>query len=147
MQSLKSYFAPGSPDREKKRKSGTNSKISDLSQPAPSFKAFSEYGRAADTASLDSFSSHKNPFGDGRSVSTNEMAAIRADVTASWLHTKQQRLAWTTNLPGEGVVIKATRDSWTSSPPELSTVRGGFFDAVARLNVKASESLSCNIET
>ena len=143
MQSAKSYLPPGSPDWEKKkRKSVRNSKMSDLSQPTPSFKGFSDYERAPDTASLRSFNSHKNPFGDGRSISTNEMAAIRADVTANWLHTKQQRLAWTTNLPGEGVVIKALRDSWTSSPPELSTVRGGFFDAVTRLNVKASDSVS-----
>ncbi|MCJ1357386.1 MAG: hypothetical protein MMC33_007382 [Icmadophila ericetorum] len=142
MKSFKSYFSPEKKDKEEKGGKEKSARISDPLQPASSFQDIYEHGKGTDTPSSRG---SWNPLGDGRRISVQDMAAIRADVSASWLHTKQQRLAWTTNLPGEGVVIKQTRDAWTSSPSELSTIRGGLYDAVTKLNVRVAMTVTTHV--
>ena len=72
--------------------------------------------------------------------SSEELAIIKADVVANWLHAKQIQNMWTTGAPGQGVILKQSRDTFVSCPAELSTVRGHLFDAVRKLNVRVSRA-------
>lgn len=58
----------------------------------------------------------------------------------NYLHQQQLEHMWSDGTPGEGVVLKKSRDQYTSCPAELSQYEGGFFDAARKLNVKVSHS-------
>ena len=61
---------------------------------------------------------------------------IKADVMVNWLHQQQLERMWTNGAMGEGVVLKKSRDSYTSCPADLSTYQDDLFDAVCKLNVR-----------
>jgi len=77
--------------------------------------------------------------------SSDELAIIKADVVANWLHSKQTQNMWTTGAPGQGVILKQSRDVFVACPAELSHVRGHLFDAVRKLNVRVRRTVSSNI--
>ena len=56
----------------------------------------------------------------------------------NYLHQQQLEHMWSDGTPGEGVILKKSRDQYTSCPAELSQYEGGFFDAARKLNVKVS---------
>ena len=88
--------------------------------------------------SESSRSSQQYPAGDWRNLAGDEIAEIKCEVMANWLHTKQQELLWIGNGFDEGVVLKKSRQAFISCPRELSLIRGQLFDAVEKLNVRVS---------
>lgn len=78
------------------------------------------------------------PTGDFRNAALDEITQIKSDVMVNYLHQQQLEHMWSDGTPGEGVVLKRSRDQYTSCPAELSQYEGGFFDAVRKLNVRVS---------
>lgn len=78
------------------------------------------------------------PTGDFRNSALDEITEIKSDVMVNYLHSQQLEHMWSDGRPGEGVVLKKSRDQYTSCPEELSQYEGGFFDAVRKLNVRVS---------
>lgn len=78
------------------------------------------------------------PAGDFRNSALEEIIDIKCDVMVNWLHQQQLESMWSSGGPGEGVVLKKTRDNFTCCPSELAECRGDFFDAIRALNVRVS---------
>lgn len=78
------------------------------------------------------------PDGDFRNAPLENVLHIKADVMVSWLHQQQVEKLWSTSLPGEGVILKKARDSFTCCPPSLRNEENGLFDYVAAMNVRVS---------
>jgi hypothetical protein len=84
------------------------------------------------------------PAGDFRNNSRVSILDIKADVMISWLHTQQLQNLWSSGLPGEGVILKKARDSFTCSPATLRNEVNGLFDNVMALNVRVSLQIFCS---
>ena len=76
------------------------------------------------------------PSGDFRNSAQEDIMEIKADVMVNWLHQQQMERMWSNGAVGEGVMLKKSRDAYTSCPAELSTYQDDFFDAVRKLNVR-----------
>lgn len=76
------------------------------------------------------------PTGDFRNSALDEISEIKSDVMVNYLHQQQLEHMWSDGKPGEGVILKKSRDQYTSCPADLSQCEGGFFDAVRKLNVR-----------
>lgn len=125
MSFLKNYLRPG-PDNgsnKKEKKQGATSSPS-LRSPYPSRPA-SLY-----------------PEGDFRNEGRNSILDIKSDVMASWLHQQQLEQLWATELPGEGVVIRKTKDLFISCPASLQNEQNGFYDNISALGVKVGHILT-----
>lgn len=67
-----------------------------------------------------------------------DLVELKADVMCNWLHQQQVEKMWSSSGPGEGVMLKKARDDYMCCPKDLQAERDGFFQAVRKLNVKAS---------
>ena len=74
--------------------------------------------------------------GDFRNSTMDEITDIKCDVMVNWLHQQQLEAMWASDGPGEGVVLKKTRENFTCCPGDLANYRNDFFDAVRALNVR-----------
>jgi hypothetical protein len=97
-------------------------------------------GSAHAQSSISSRSvSHRSglfPDGDFRNSAMPQIIEIRCEVMVNWLYAQQAENLWCQGDFGEGVVLKKTRDSYTTCPKELMDERNGIYDAVRRLNVR-----------
>ena len=80
------------------------------------------------------------PMGDFRNSTVDEITDIKCDVMVNWLHQQQLEAMWASGGPGEGVVLKKTRENFTCCPNDLAGYRHDFFDAVRALNVRVRSS-------
>lgn len=76
------------------------------------------------------------PQGDFRNAPREEILDIKSDVMASWLHQEQMERLWISSMPGEGIVLKRSRGSYTCSPEYLSREIGGLYEQVSAMNVR-----------
>lgn len=125
---LKSYFTPAKVAEEKKSNNAT------LATPglemamgpvSPSIRS----GFPSRPASL-------YPEGDFRNSPRESMLDIKTDVMASYIQQQQLEKLWSTESPGEGVILKKEKGSYACCPPDLQHDRGGLFDAVVQMNVR-----------
>ncbi|MCJ1373764.1 hypothetical protein MMC20_004993 [Loxospora ochrophaea] len=137
MKSLKTYFHPP------EKKDGTTTPKSAAgrvgSTTVPATPAYTGSGAATPVFSGSRPASRPAslyPTGDFRNSTMDDINEIKADVMANWLHQQQMELMWTSGGISEGVVLKKGRDAYSACPTELSSNRGDFYDAVAKLNVK-----------
>ena len=61
---------------------------------------------------------------------------VRNAVMINFLRQRQLTKLWSDTNLDEGVVLKRAKGDFVSQPEELSTLPGGFYDQVKRLNVK-----------
>jgi hypothetical protein len=61
---------------------------------------------------------------------------IKSDVMANWLYAQQVENLWNQGTFEESVVLKKTRNYYTSCPREVLGSRNGLYDAVCKLNVR-----------
>lgn len=55
----------------------------------------------------------------------------------SWLYQQQLERQYATGmLPGEGVVLKKTKNDYTCCPPQLRDISRGLYDMSMELNVR-----------
>ena len=64
--------------------------------------------------------------------------AVRNAVMINYLRQRQLKKLWSDTNLDEGVVLKRSKGDFIRQPEELSSLPGGFYDQVKRLNVKAS---------
>lgn len=83
-------------------------------------------------------SSSLYPEGDFRNGPRESVMSVKADVVVSWLHQQQMEKLWAVGAPGEGVVLKKTKDDFTCCPPSLRTDPSGIFDYITAMNVRVS---------
>ena len=129
MKSLKSYFHPA----------GKKDQVPPHAAPAIVEKSSSSLSPPSQFPSRGgSRPASLYPTGDFRNAALEEITEIKSDVMVNYLHHQQLEHMWSDGKPGEGVVLKKSRDQYTSCPAELSQYEGGFFDAVRKLNVRVS---------
>lgn len=63
------------------------------------------------------------------------LAEIKADVMVNWLHHQQLQNMWSRRLPGEGVVLKKSRNNFSCAPDSLS-MQSNFYDMIVAMNVR-----------
>jgi hypothetical protein len=145
MNHFKSYFHPAG----KSGKSGGSDEVvrSVEMTPAPLSPVFPVSGSGTPRYSVYSNSRPNSlyPAGDFRNAASEDILEIKCDVMVNWLHQQQLERMWTHGGPGEGVVLKKIRDSYTSCPAELATQRGDLFDAVQRLNVRVAMTVNTRV--
>ena len=128
MKSFKNYLKPG-----KNKEAGKAQEMTTVPQTLHAPPSISASGtgtpRTSRPASL-------YPAGDFRNSALEEIIDIKCDVMVNWLHQQQLESMWSSGGPGEGVVLKKTRDNFTCCPSDLAEYRGDFFDAVRALNVR-----------
>jgi hypothetical protein len=61
---------------------------------------------------------------------------VRNAVMINFLRQQQLKRLWSDISLGEGVVLKRSKRDFICQPEELSSLPGGFYDQVNRLNVK-----------
>lgn len=65
-----------------------------------------------------------------------EVNEIKCVVAMNWVYQLQNEYMWNGGSLGEGVVMRKAARQFIACPPELTTIRGGYFDAAAELNAK-----------
>jgi len=78
------------------------------------------------------------PAGDFRNGDSGSILDIKTDVVVNWLHQQQMKKLWSSEFPGEGVVLKKARESFVCSLENLRHESSGFYDNVAAMNVRVS---------
>jgi hypothetical protein len=63
---------------------------------------------------------------------------IKTDIMSSWLHQQQMEKIWSSEPPGEGVVLKKARGIFTCRPSSLRGETNALFDDVMAMNVGVS---------
>lgn len=77
-----------------------------------------------------------HPSGDFRNNPMEEVNEIKCVVAMNWVYQLQNEYMWNSGSLGEGVIMRRTARQFIACPPELTTVRGGLYDASAELNAK-----------
>jgi hypothetical protein len=139
MNTLRGYFQPTF-----EKPSTKSSKDGKKGEPAAALPAMQmtitpPQGSPTSTPTRTPFTSRPSsifPEGDFRNAPAESVLDIKADVMVSWLHQQQVEKLWSTSLPGEGVVLKKARDSFTCCPPSLRNEASGIFDQIAAMNVR-----------
>ena len=142
MKSFKNYLKPA-----KTKQSNKARQPSDATAPgAPAMEvAAGEKGvvhrnRSGMSSNRTSRPASIYPMGDFRNAATDEIVDIKCDVMVNWLHQQQLEAMWASGGPGEGVVLKKTREKFTCCPGDLAGYQNDFFDAVRALNVRVRSS-------
>lgn len=76
------------------------------------------------------------PEGDFRNSPRESMVDIKTDVMASYIQQQQLEKLWSTESPGEGVVLKKEKGSYACCPPDLANDPAGLYDAIVQMNVR-----------
>ena len=76
------------------------------------------------------------PAGDFRNASMNDLIDMKCDVMCNWLHQQQLERMWSDRTVDEGIILKKSREEYTSCPRNLKQLRGGLYESVAKLNVR-----------
>jgi hypothetical protein len=133
MKGLKSYFHPTG-------KKGSGGKNGSLESPAVPVEMTTTLPRGSmnslGAGSLTSRPSLLHPPGDFRNSAQEDILDIKSEVMTTWLHQQQKKRLWTTDIPGEGVVLKKARANYACSPEILHRETGGLFDQAIAMNVK-----------
>lgn len=134
MSFLKSYFAPGKQDPKKSAQNNQNKPV------VPAMEMTNGPSSPSIHSNFPSRPASLYPDGDFRNSPRESILDIKTDVMASWLQQQQLEKLWSTELPGEGVVLKKARDAFACCPATLQNEQNGFFDNVAAMNVRVSEN-------
>ncbi|KAI4229121.1 MAG: hypothetical protein L6R36_001078 [Xanthoria steineri] len=86
-----------------------------------------------------------HPSGDFRNNPMEEVNEIKCVVAMNWVYQLQNEYMWNSGSLGEGVIMRRTARQFIACPPELTTVRGGLYDASAELNAKIVMTVSTRV--
>ncbi|KAI4145989.1 MAG: hypothetical protein LQ341_002212 [Variospora aurantia] len=86
-----------------------------------------------------------HPSGDFRNSGMEEVNEIKCVVAMNWVYQLQNEYMWNSGSLGEGVIMRKAPRQFISCPPELTTVRGGLFDAAAELNSRLVMTVSTRV--
>lgn len=120
-----SHSAPTS--MEMKASSGGPSSLQTPSIQTPATRSGYATPRSSRPTSL-------HPSGDFRNSGMEEVNEIKCVVAMNWVYQLQNEYMWNGGSLGEGVIMRKAARQFIACPPELTTIRGGLFDAAAELN-------------
>ncbi|KAL9593918.1 MAG: hypothetical protein Q9219_007314 [cf. Caloplaca sp. 3 TL-2023] len=86
-----------------------------------------------------------HPSGDFRNSGMEEVNEIKCVVAMNWVYQLQNELMWNSGTLGEGVIMRKAPRQFIACPPELTTIRGGLFDAAAELNSRLVMTVSTRV--
>lgn len=78
------------------------------------------------------------PDGDFRNGAEDEILEIKSDMMVNYIYQDMVERMWTSEGPGEGVVLKKKRRAYVCCPRTLETDEYPFFDAIRDMNVRVS---------
>ncbi|KAI1762162.1 glycosyl transferase family group 2-domain-containing protein [Hypoxylon sp. FL1150] len=85
------------------------------------------------------------PKGDFRNAHES-LIDVKADVMCSWLYQQQLERQYATGvLPGEGVVVKKGKNSYTCCPPRLRDMPNSLYDMAMQLNVRCAMTINTRV--
>jgi hypothetical protein len=131
--SKKSSTKPLKNDKKKSKADTAASEVEMTITPPVGYPTATPGSRSSITSRRSVF-----PDGDFRNTPLENILDMKADVMVNWLHQQQIEKLWSTSLPGEGVVLKKGRDSFTCCPPSLRYQQDSLFDYIAAMNVRVS---------
>lgn len=134
MNFVKGYFHPTSGQDSSNR----HSQHAVTNFPTTNVEMATSPGFAIGTPARSIRASSLFPEGDFRNETRQSVLDIKGDVMVNWLHQQQLEKLWAVGAPGEGVVLKKSRDNFTCSPSSLKNSPTGFFDQVVAMNVRVS---------
>ncbi|KAH9906612.1 glycosyl transferase family group 2-domain-containing protein [Xylariomycetidae sp. FL2044] len=157
---LKSYFVPGKDKNEKEEAVQVVSKVRS-NDPGPSGQTATTAPHATPmtlsapgTVTPRSLNGSKQgsvsalslyPMGDFRN-NPEYLLDIKADVGCSWLYQQQLERQYATGiLPGEGVIVKKTKNNYYCCPPQLQHIRNGLYDMGMELNVRCAMTVNTRV--
>lgn len=72
--------------------------------------------------------------------------SVKCDIMAKFLRQRQLEKMWSYNANDEeGVILKRGKDDFICQPRSLSSIQDGFYEQIARLNVKVAMSVSTDV--
>ncbi|KAL9005472.1 MAG: hypothetical protein Q9188_001750 [Gyalolechia gomerana] len=86
-----------------------------------------------------------HPSGDFRNSGMEEVNEIKCVVAMNWVYQLQNEYMWNGGSLGEGVIMRKAARQFIACPPELTTIRGGLFDAAAQLNSRVVMTVSTRV--
>ncbi|KAF2841990.1 hypothetical protein M501DRAFT_968140 [Patellaria atrata CBS 101060] len=139
MNAFKSYFAPTKASGKKKSaEKSVELKQGEVSPTAPINSPWQD-------SQNQSNSGFEYPVGDFRNAAMQEVNDIKCDVMVNWLQSQQMEKLWSQGGPGEGVVLKKSRDAYTCSPPSLMNDNSQFLAAIKALNVRVAMTVNTRV--
>ncbi|CAJ2503294.1 Uu.00g106880.m01.CDS01 [Anthostomella pinea] len=159
---LTSYFAPGraSDGGDKGHDKTTPEVVSDMSlnnlspkAPArpppllstPDSGAATPLSFSAGSRPSSLYPNSLYPSGDFRNA-RQSLLDVKADVMANWLYQQQLERQYATGiLPGEGVVVKKGKNSYTCCPPQLRDVPYSLYEMAMELNVRCALTVNTRV--
>lgn len=139
MSFLKSYVLPAA---KKDRKNSNDAEKQAAPASATDFTAPITPTMTPGRTSMASRPSSIFPQGDFRNTNRGNVLGVKSAVMVSWLHQQQREKSWAHDIPGEGVVLKMSKDNYTCYPPALRNDDDGFFHQVVAMNVR----VSCDVQ-
>lgn len=79
-----------------------------------------------------------HPDGDFRNNTPQDVDEIKNAIAINWVYQVQNENMWSGNTGAEGVVLRKAPKQFIACPDELTSERGGLFDAASELNAKVS---------
>ena len=133
---LKSYFTPAKVAEEKKANNAAAAQSGGLEMAMGPVSPSIRSGFPSRPVSLF-------PDGDFRNSPRESMLDIKTDVMASYIQQQQLERLWSTESPGEGVILKKEKGSYACCPPDLQNDQGGLYDAIVQMNVRVGLAVAC----
>ncbi|KAL8918292.1 MAG: hypothetical protein Q9208_007460 [Pyrenodesmia sp. 3 TL-2023] len=115
------------------------------SSKTPSITSGTQGGRSGFATPKGSRPASLHPSGDFRNQGMEEVNEIKCVVAMNWVYQLQNEYMWNSGSLGEGVVMRRAARQFIACPPELTTIRGGFFDAAAELNTRLVMTVSTRV--
>ncbi|KAI1085283.1 glycosyl transferase family group 2-domain-containing protein [Whalleya microplaca] len=158
---LKSYFTPGHIKEEEekshsKKSSGviTESRLTNLTSSGKATTSIPQPSPLAGTATPRSpqgsrpasiYPNSLYPTGDFRNA-RESILNVKADVMCSWLYQQQLERQYATGmLPGEGVVVKKSKNNYVCCPPQLRDIPFSLYDMSMELNVRCAMTVNTRV--
>ncbi|KAI9892012.1 MAG: hypothetical protein M1814_002207 [Vezdaea aestivalis] len=85
------------------------------------------------------------PDGDFRNGGDDEILEIKSDMMVNYIYQDLVERMWTSEGPGEGVVLKKKRRNYVCCPRTLETDEYPFFDAIRDMNVRCAMTVNTQI--
>ncbi|KAH7026412.1 glycosyl transferase family group 2-domain-containing protein [Microdochium trichocladiopsis] len=159
---FKSYFTPGraaaqengkeqNEKKDTKTKKNKKSKSSDAKTKGSSGNDDPSDGHLGTTVSYTPGTSTPRSHPGSRRASflagdADSQMDVRADIMCNWLYQQQLEKQYATGMiPGEGVVVKKSRDSYACYPPQLADMPGSLYDMSMALNVRCAMTVNTRV--
>ena len=142
MNAISSYFRPAAGPNATGGKPANNSRVSPLDATSKSTALHQEMNILSGSpgpSTRPHYGSRPvsvHPDGDFRNNAPEDVDEIKNAIAINWVYQVQNENMWSDNTAAEGVVLRKAPGQFIACPNELTSERGGLFDAASELNAK-----------